>query len=946
MLMQTDNYSTVDNQLYEEKSIKMSEPLEKNDEYVEDDDDEVMNDVEEIEMRQGEDAIDDDEGDDLDDERMEVNGNDNETPTIKDNIPGAKGEPTASIRTVVTSNYTDALLTQDSAYTDSLHPEYTQDTLEAEFDEDGDDEDAEGEDERHDKVENQQIPGIGDGFDHDTKETHQNDEDTSLDEVEADDDTAKERAKIEDEIEAKTEITSSKAGQTKTEISSYSTRGRTQDDNNFDRLAAVGELLSLGAGNVTAAALLQPTETKSRESFLSDSLTDEERRTRTRYLPSVDGMHALRKQEIKNDLALARSTLSSTGITEKIARSNKRKNTDDEVLGMEATDSAAMSGDDVVPSTDEDKGISGMVAKIVEIGSTTLNIPSTAFVAPALEISTKKATPREVDVVVAFNPPRPPESIGAKKKHRMLRWERRPSDIDSDLSSYRKTVQKTREELKSAEGELDRIRVVDNQLRRHFLQHVQLLKAEVEAVSDEVATIQQECIDMADLPSSRTRTRGAFKGSNAMKDVLNALRAKGKEMESKGLVGAPMQMLSSNIRGAGGVTTASFIDWDRTTKIESSKLAEPFIVPGEKVKTPYGSGIVHFVYGPSFVDVTELPNSDFFPKPSSSTISADTADVMEVEESENHSISSKKKVQKTGKKIVSAENITTIINMVAPRVAVRIPYGVGFFNLASVISEDEPSTQTDDQLAKRWQGIAETSASFGSTINVSAMTNIVSPGKNDEHIGQKDMDVEKATEDFPVNSKNSNTLVPFGSGMLPTAVGRGTNLYKVSLLELDKEVNKAFFSGHGVLGNKDNMGVTNEVRKLEDQRQEHLNLHAKVLLLRNQLYRQRRIRVLNERTYLSSQERASKVESLVGEMRMDLKSLKSRLDLEIRELGTSEEQAESILAAFYMSQDSQLSGEISPPSRTRRFSQMHEDDMLVEGVTAPETEAPITTAEH
>ena len=921
----------------------MSELLKNNDAY-DNDDDEEMEDGEELDVSKGEDAIDDDEDVDVDDERIYGSGNDGETPLLKDT--------SISVHPKAAVNYTDAPFTQDSALTDGMHPEYTQDTLEPEYDEEGDDDDDDdAEDEQRDNVDNQ-LPVTGDEVVDEPKDTQQNDEDTSLDEVDPGEDTGKEDVKLEEESETKIETASSKSNQTKPEVSSYSTRGRTHEENNFDRLAAVGDLLSLGASHrdATTAVLLQSPETKGRESFLSDSLTDEERRTRTRYLPSVDGMHALRKQEIKNDLVLARSTLSSSGISEKIARSTKRKNPDDELSGMEVADSAAMSSEEAAPSADDDKGVGGIVPKTVEIGSTTLNIPSTAFVAPSLESSTKKATPREVDVVVAFNPPRPPESIGAKKKHRMLRWERRPSDIDSDLSSYRKTVQKTREELKSAEGELNRIRVVDNQLRRHFLQHVQLMKAETEAVSDEVATIQQECIDMSDLPNSRTRTRGAFKGSNAMKDVLYALRAKGKEMESKGLSGTQLPLSNSNIRGAGGVTTSSFIDWDRTTKIEASRLAEPWIVPGEKVKTPYGTGIVHSVYGPSSVNITELPNYDLFPKPNSAIFSADTSDAMEVEESENQSVSSKKKVPKMGKKIDYAESITTLVNMIAPRVAVRLPFGVGFFNLVSLTSEDDPSTHTDDQLAKRWLGIAETAASFGSTVSVSAMTNIISAVKNDESAAERSMDIEKAADVVDTNKIITNSLVSFGSAMLPTAVGRGTNLHKASLLELDKAVNTVFFNGHGVLGNKDNLGVPNEVRKLEDQRQEHLNLQAKVLQLRNQLYRQRRIRILNDRTYLASQERASKVESLVAEMRMDLKSLKSRLDLEIRELGISEEQAESILKAFYMSQDSQLTGEVSPPSRSSRFSQANDinvdHDMPMGTETAPDTDASMTVAEQ
>ena len=58
-----------------------------------------------------------------------------------------------------------------------------------------------------------------------------------------------------------------------------------------------------------------------------------------------------------------------------------------------------------------------------------------------------------------------------------------------------------------------------------------------------------------------------------------------------------------------------------------------------------------------------------------------------------------------------------------------------------------------------------------------------------------------------------------------------------------------------------------------------------MLQLRNELYRQRRIRLLNERTFASTRDRSHKVEALVAEMRMDLKSLKLRLEEELHELG-------------------------------------------------------------
>ena len=58
-----------------------------------------------------------------------------------------------------------------------------------------------------------------------------------------------------------------------------------------------------------------------------------------------------------------------------------------------------------------------------------------------------------------------------------------------------------------------------------------------------------------------------------------------------------------------------------------------------------------------------------------------------------------------------------------------------------------------------------------------------------------------------------------------------------------------------------------------------------MLQLRNEVYRQRRIRILNERSCSSGKERSDRCESLLAEMKADLNSLKERLNDELVELG-------------------------------------------------------------
>lgn len=75
------------------------------------------------------------------------------------------------------------------------------------------------------------------------------------------------------------------------------------------------------------------------------------------------------------------------------------------------------------------------------------------------------------------------------------------------------------------------------------------------------------------------------------------------------------------------------------------------------------------------------------------------------------------------------------------------------------------------------------------------------------------------------------------------------------------------------------------VRKYEAQAEEVNTLRGRVLQLRNRVSRQKRLRSLNERSLVAGKSRAHKVEGLLLEMQMDLKSLKERLQDELNELG-------------------------------------------------------------
>ena len=680
----------------------------------------------------------------------------------------------------------------------------------------------------------------------------------------------------------------------------YSTRGRAQED-----LAAVGDLLSMSGmannnntSNTNVSHKQDALLSRMRESFLSDSLTEEERRTRTRFLPDVEGMNALRKSQVKGDLALARSTTKFK---------QQRKASDDE--------------DD----EGEDAG-SGNNNK-----TTDASLPSPAFVAPPPPTDSHNArpSPAQPEAVAAFNPPRPQESVGAKKKHRLLRWERRPSDIEVDLANYRKTVERTREEWVNATIELETRTTVQAHVRRHFLAHVRALQAELADIAQsKLPQVQQELVDLttttANIPGATRMTRA--KGSNAfvVRDAIHALRAKGKALAAgkKDSVSIPTAApLENAVAGSGGVAVSNFRESLLLGKVAAASPA-PWLVNGETfVDTPYGKGTVVASFGPTALN--PRAESTLYPK----SKAVENADAMDVDDPGAEAAKKRKTNKRKGGDAAAAPT-ESLKNVLAPRVAVRLPFGLAFFNMDSIVSTENPAGYSDEQLAARWKGLVENAADFGSTIDVAAMTeSIAATVAAEATADQMEVDSTDAGTEEEDSSKNERKrkILPFGSTMFPTRFGRGTNLHKISTQELEAQVRKIITTGGGVLGNRDLIPVPPSVREMEDEREENLDLQAKVLQLRNQLYRQRRIRTLNERTYTATQERASRVESLVAEMRTDLKSLKGRLDLEIRDLGVSEKEAESILTSFYMSLDSQHLGEASPPKRPRRASRLESD---------------------
>lgn len=631
----------------------------------------------------------------------------------------------------------------------------------------------------------------------------------------------------------------------------YSTRGRTseKDQDALDRLTRNGQ------GELER----EKPPTISTASFLSDTLTEEERRTRTRYLPDVDGMHPLRKQEVKGDLALARAIN---------AGSKRFKGNDD-----------AMDVDDLSATDDP----SDANRRILEFDGKELSIPNPAFVAPVQD-SSSTPNPNIVGTISAFDPTRPPESVGAKKAHRMARWESRPADIKIDLNNYRKTVQRTREELHNALEEKVRVEDVQDHLRRHFLQHLDCLNVEWDDLNEELATSQQACINAADLPTSRTRRRGTGKNGNVMRDVIQVLCTRGTQLNQKSI---PLDAHITDQEvpaGMGGVGIKSIHPWDGSTLFEEKKAAEAWLLPGDTCSTPYGDGVVEGVFPAVYFESKGTENG-----------------------------ASNKKVDGEELQVPAGA-----------RAAVKLPFGVGYFPIDSLSTKECPTSYDDNRLTVRWKGLAETAVAMGSVLDLESMARVVTEDGDEPAAMDEGDDTDEAGKgtDFPTKPR----ATPFGSTLLPIATVRGQSVNKRKLEALEEDLHEPLFNGEGVLGGKENPNVTKAISAAEIRNQERIELKAKVLHLRHKLYHQRRIRMLNGRTYEATLDRVNRADALVAEMRTDLKSLRSRLQDEVETLGITEGQVGAILASFYKSLDSQHTGEASPPKRSRRSVQSSDDE--------------------
>jgi hypothetical protein len=139
--------------------------------------------------------------------------------------------------------------------------------------------------------------------------------------------------------------------------------------------------------------------------------------------------------------------------------------------------------------------------------------------------------------------------------------------------------------------------------------------------------------------------------------------------------------------------------------------------------------------------------------------------------------------------------------------------------VASVTPVESPALLSDAKLAARWKNMAETALSVDGCLDLQGMTSIFENRTNEnedsDEMGAEEnsqMDIDDTAGDpeapkpddtaGPVSSAKSSDgrFLPFGAGLLPTSNGRGSLLHKLPILDIEKGMEHALFSGGGFLG--------------------------------------------------------------------------------------------------------------------------------------------------
>eukprot|EP00571_Detonula_confervacea_P001265 CAMPEP_0172318422 /NCGR_PEP_ID=MMETSP1058-20130122/34814_1 /TAXON_ID=83371 /ORGANISM="Detonula confervacea, Strain CCMP 353" /LENGTH=1146 /DNA_ID=CAMNT_0013033253 /DNA_START=171 /DNA_END=3611 /DNA_ORIENTATION=+ len=683
-------------------------------------------------------------------------------------------------------------------------------------------------------------------------------------------------------------------------------------------------------------------------SFL-DMLTEDQRRVRHRHIPGVDGFRKLYKSEVKSDMSEARR------LKRKVKDSSRESGRDGmEVDGENEQDdnaSTAISEEDmeenkmpdrdafVVPDKETMKfALGGQFACLLEgtdfenaikssngtIANSSISAASGSGSGPA----TLKS-PRLVDSLTSFNPPRPQESTAPKTHHRLKRWQANPPDISADLLNYRKTVSRTRAELNLAKKEMDRVESVASLVRMHFMGHLNKYKQEVTAVNEGLQEVNGRCIKLEEVYNGRMSTRKGSgvggKGGRGMKDVFGTLKSLGEEIKGVAVGAGSAGLSSAGLASATGAGVGGSAvsgsgnekppkDWRgmgvggvTSSQKDAISLASGWFLLGDEVIViaTGEEGTIVSVNGPNFEasDKASLANKnkkdatlsgkDLQMKKKGSASSSKGGDDMDVD------TPSKDKTN-TAADTASSKKIGTTIGVKLAKYNQIRTYSVSQlkFNPKKIPALVHLS---DANLAKRWENMVATAVANGVNHDVLAMEEYINSSfAQQDDSTTKDTSVDSGTASSKEGTKDDDdngkcpspksvthyeddrSLLPFGSGLIaaPSVVKNYPSV--ISLDHLEETVRKVVYEA-----DKPRVMPTMSPALLPyESRSEEINqLKGKVLQLRNRLGRQKRLRNLNERSLEAGKGRSLKVEGLLVEMQMDLKVLKERLEDELNELG-------------------------------------------------------------
>mmetsp|Transcript_5767 Transcript_5767/g.12207 ORF Transcript_5767/g.12207 Transcript_5767/m.12207 type:complete len:852 (-) Transcript_5767:1139-3694(-) len=627
-----------------------------------------------------------------------------------------------------------------------------------------------------------------------------------------------------------------------------------------------------------------------------ESLTEEERRTRTRFLPDIDGFSMLTKVECKSDLKAARSltyksnrkdgpTDSGTGLDDDTSKSVLRRGPfvpplDEEMIGSSVYD-------DENADKKDDGNTSGKSDECKIRGRNGLNLMA----------------PFMVESMTAFNPLRPPESGGTSKKRRLNRWEKHPAEIDTDLETYKCTVEQTRKELRRCEAEREKVEAVGQVLKCHFLQHIKLLRQENSVLDFEMKKIQSIHANEADLISTRRR-RG-----NAVKDAIMVLKSYGDKIrDKKGVFPVSctegFNFEGNNIRsGIGGI--APYIEAGTQQETPLNGVANGWIIPGNKVRTPYGCGVVIEV-----VEATLIKDYE--------------GDGDLVRSMESVFVNIGDSLQSIDK---NSGDQSYSIQIIPSRFVVQLPFGIAYMMSSELELDEDPSTYSDAQLCARWRAMAKTALSTSGYIDSMAMRNFLSDEGYDEisdgpseqliaklasNVPEKENGIESSSQNTRTSSIESiddhgvvnastesgkHRLLKFGDTLLPTPGGRGAPAsdLPIGLLthEIDKKVD-TIFTKKGFLASDSALVTPEGFCEWENERIELYEYKAKLMQLQNTLRRQIEYRTQNEKLINGMGNNYERLVGMCEDLQADLQRIKESNRQDLREHGITDTEAYNI----------------------------------------------------